>query len=71
MISQKLDVLKTMPPLYHRIPGKEFDPNESPVLDWLSMQTDLLSWLKDRARENGFIVYDSETGRWQGVDYDD
>ncbi|MDT2757331.1 hypothetical protein P7G51_08050 [Enterococcus asini] len=69
--SKKLDVLNKMPPLYHKLPNKEFNVEESEVLNWISFQSELLDWLRGYAKDAGYIVYDSETGKWQGVNYSD
>ena len=69
VISKKLEIGKRMPPLYHKLPGKEFRYSDSEVLKWISNQPLLLAWLRDQLRSAGYIVYDSETGKWAGVDY--
>ena len=67
--SEKLSVAKTMPPLYHTLPGEEFDNDKSQVYAWIKDQPDLMEWLWRQLGSAGYIVYDSETGKWTGVDY--
>lgn len=43
--SEKLLVAKTMPPLYHTLPGEEFDNDKSQVYAWIKNQPDLIQWL--------------------------
>ncbi len=65
-------VAKNMPPLKHN-PEGNYDPTKSEVIKWLISQPDILNYIFDAVRGNGRrespIVYDSETGTWQGVDY--
>lgn len=69
-VSKLLDVAKRMPPLYHTLPGEEFDVSKSEVIQWLIRQPDILSYISNRVRgDSKLIVYDWETGKWQGVDY--
>lgn len=69
-VSKLLDVAKRMPPLYHTLPGEEFDVSKSEVIQWLIRQPDILSYISNRVRgDSKLIVYDRETGKWQGVDY--
>nr|DAQ61617.1 MAG TPA: hypothetical protein [Caudoviricetes sp.] len=69
--SEKLLVAKIMPPLYHTLPGEEFDSNRSQVYAWIKNQPDLMNWLWRQLGSAGYIVYDSDTGQWVGVDYYD
>ena len=69
--SKELLVAKTMPPLYHTLPGQEFDVEKSQVYAWLSRQKDLLHWLLMQLNSAGYIVYNPETGQWTGVDYEE
>ena len=69
-VSKLLDVAKRMPPLYHTLPGEEFEVSKSEVIQWLIRQPDILSYISNRVRgDSKLIVYDRETGKWQGVDY--
>lgn len=67
--SEKLFVAKTMPPLYHTLPGEEFDNDKSQVYAWIKNQPDLMEWLWRQLGSAGYIIYDPETGKWTGVDY--
>ena len=60
-----------MPPLYHKLPDEDFDISESEVIAWIAGQSDILDLARDRARWHGLIVFNKNTGKWQGVDYDD
>lgn len=66
----KFDVAKTMPPLYHTLPGKEFDNDKSQVYKWIKEQPELIEYIRDTLRQAGYIVYNPVTGQWKGVDYD-
>lgn len=72
--NKHLEVAKKMPPLYHKIPGDKFDVMKSEVVNWLIKQPDILQFLMDRVANRSestrLIKYDSDTGKWQGVDYD-
>lgn len=74
-VSKLLSVAKKMPPLYHTIPGEEFDIKKSEVVNWLISQPEILSYVVNRIKggkgQSAYIIYDSDTGKWQGVDYDD
>lgn len=67
--SKKLLVAKKMPPLYHTLPGQNFDSAKSEVYDWLTKQEELMNWLLGRLSDIGYITYNSHTGQWTGVDY--
>lgn len=67
--AKTLLVAKQMPPLYHTIPGQEFDREKSDVLKWLSKQGELLEYLQSKLKGLGYIKYDPKTGLWQGEDW--
>lgn len=67
--SEKLLIAKTMPPLYHTLPGEKFDSDRSQVYAWIKNQPDLMNWFWRQLASAGYIVYDSDTGQWKGVDY--
>lgn len=69
--SQKLDVGRRLPPLYHKIPEKEYNVKNSEVIKWLIQRPSILEFIWDQFKQSGDIFYDSNTGKWQGVDYDD
>lgn len=66
-----LDVARTMPPLRHSIPGKEFNIKNSEVVKWLLENPVVWNYVWNNVKESGAVSYDSDTGKWQGVDYDD
>ena len=65
-LSKKLSVVRRMPPLYHTMPGEEFDILKSRVVKWLIGRPDVLQYLFDEARKN--LIYDQESGTWRGKD---
>ena len=69
--SKMLDVARTMPPLRHSIPGKEFNIKNSEVVKWLLENPVVWNYVWNNVKESGAVSYDSDTGKWQGVDYDD
>lgn len=68
--SKKLNCIRKMPPLYHTIPGEDFDIEKSVVINWLLRKPEVLNYLWDHIKQSGYIKYDKYTGKWQGVDYD-
>jgi|GEM_PF-842675 len=71
LTSGKLDVIKLMPPLYHKLPEQEFEIRKSETIDWLINQPEILAYLWDEvARKSENVIYDKNTGKWQGVDYE-
>lgn len=69
--SKMLGVARTMPPLRHSIPGKEFNIKNSEVVKWLLENPVVWNYVWNNVKESGAVSYDSDTGKWQGVDYDD
>ena len=69
--SVKFDVAKKMPPLYHTLPGQEFDVSKSQVFEWIKNQPEFLEYIRDTLRQAGCITYNPDTGEWTGIDYDD
>jgi len=71
--SKNLDITKTMPPLHHTVPGEEFDIEKSEVVKWLVGQPEILNYVINRIKggkgQSPYIVYNSGTETWQGVDY--
>lgn len=65
-----IDIAKCMPPLYHSIPGVKFDFRRSRTLWWLIKQPEILKYIWDIVKRSGAIKYDSENGKWQGVDFE-
>ena len=68
--NKKLSVASNMPPLFHTLPNEKFHPDKSEVLKWLSERPALISYIFDQASNAKEIVYNPETGKWQGVDYE-
>lgn len=67
---KRLTVGGEMPPLYHTLPGEQYDPKKSQVLKWISERPGFLAYVFDKLVQSGQIEYDTDTGKWQGVDYD-
>lgn len=61
---------KKMPPLCHST-TKPFDITKSEVAIWLAAQPEIMQKLFDIANTKGLIRYDSISGKWQGVDFND
>ena len=67
--SKLYDVVKSMPPLYHKLPDEEFDIRKSRVIWWLVKQPELLEYVWNRIKQSGAVQYNPQTGKWQGVDF--
>lgn len=71
--SKYLDVAKKMPPLYHTVPGEDFEISKSEVAQWLVSQPEILLYVVNRIKgssgQTPYITYNQSTGKWQGVDY--
>lgn len=67
----KLMTAAGMPPLYHTLPGESFDYRKSEVLKWFAARPALIDYLFEQAKNKGEIIYDKETGKWQGADWED
>jgi hypothetical protein len=69
LTSKKLDVLKNMPPLFHKIPGNDFDIKKSEIIEWALQQNDILDYLwSEVINRSGNIVYDANLQKWIGID---
>lgn len=66
-----LEVAKLMPPLRHSIPGEDFDIQKSEALKWIMQSPVAWNYIWNNIKQSGVIIYNSDTGTWQGVDYDD
>ena len=66
-----VDVAKKMPPLFHKLPNEEFDIRKARTLWWLIKQPQVLKHIWDIVKQSGAIKYDSSTGKWQGVDFEE
>ena len=69
--SQKLNVGKIMPPSFHKIPGSEYDVRKSEAVQWLIKNPSILEFVWDQFKQSGDVLYNPETGKWQGVDWED
>lgn len=67
--SKLYETAKSMPPLYHKLPSEDFDIRKSRVLWWLVKQPELLEYVWNRIKQSGAVKYDPQTGKWQGVDF--
>lgn len=65
-INVRLSVARKMPPLYHSLPGENFDIFKSEVIKWLVSQPEILQYLFDKAKE--YCEYDPVTEKWRGKD---
>lgn len=68
-ITQMLLTTKSMPPLYHKMPGKQFSFNDSEVVEWLLEQEGIKNFIFSKIRAYGLITYNPSTGTWRGVNY--
>ena len=69
--SKFLDIGKQMPKLYHTIQGEEFDYDKSQVLKWIASQPELLTYVKHKLYNLGYIQYDKDSRTWKGIDVHD
>ena len=67
MKTSKLDIVRTMPPLHHTIPGEPFRMEDSEVVKWLLRQPDVMVYLFEKAKP--LMVYDKVTNTWRGAEY--
>ncbi|NBJ71030.1 MULTISPECIES: hypothetical protein [Clostridia] len=67
----KLRVARNMPPLYHTLPGEKYSHRKSEVLKWLSERPALIEHVFTDVSNSKDIFYNPETGKWQGVDYEE
>lgn len=64
-----IDVAKEMPPLFHKLPGEDFNLIKSRVLWWLVKQPEVLKYIWDIVKQSGAIVYDASSGKWSGINF--
>lgn len=65
------DFFKQMPPLYHKIPDKIYDPFESQVLRWIDslpfeMKIGMYEDAFEKSRKYKTVEFDEETNKWKG-----
>lgn len=66
-----LEVARLMPPLRHSIPGEDFDIKKSEVMKWIMQSPIAWNYIWNNIKQSGAVIYNPDTGTWQGVDYDD
>lgn len=66
---RRLETAKHMPVLHKKQAGEEYDAQRDEVLQWVSKQPELVSFLVSKLADWGYIRFDPETRTWQGVDY--
>jgi hypothetical protein len=72
LTSNKLDVIKKMPPLHHSLPDEKFDIFKSETINWLLQQPEILYYLWDEvARRSENVIYNQETKKWTGIEYEE
>jgi len=69
--SKLIQIARKMPPLYHTIPGKQFDIQKSEVIQWLINQPEILNWMWNNVKQSKDVVFNPESGTWQGADFED
>lgn len=67
--SKMSDVARVMPPLRHSIPGEDFNILNSEVVKWIIGNLAVWNYVWNNVKESGAVLYNSDTGKWQGVDY--
>lgn len=65
-----VDAAKKMPPLFHKLPGEDFDIRKSRTLWWLIKQPEVLNYVWNVIQSSKAIIYDSDIGKWKGVDFE-
>lgn len=65
---------RKMPPLFHKLPGVNFDISKSKVVKWLihTPEAKTLLWesIQNVYGDKCPIEYDLNTGLWKGKDYE-
>lgn len=69
-MDQRLKCIANMPPLYNKLPNESFSFEKSEVMKWLAQQPQLIEYLFSVISRKGFIKYNRETHKWQGVDWE-
>jgi hypothetical protein len=68
--SKKLNVARNLPPSFHKLPNQDYDVKKSEVIKWLIQRPSILEYIWDNIKQSEDVVYNPDTGKWQGVDYD-
>lgn len=61
---------RNMPPLYHKLPGETFNYTKSKALLWLVRLPEVWEYIWNMVKQSGSIIYDYDTGKWVGVDFE-
>lgn len=69
--SKKLSVGRFLPPSFHKLPNEDYDVRKSEVVKWLIERPSILEFVWDQFKQSNDVFYNSKTGKWQGVDYDE
>ena len=68
--SKKINIARNMPPLFHKVPGQNYSTEKSEVIQWLIQNPSVQEFVWDNIKQSGDVVFDPQTGKWQGVDYE-
>ena len=68
---KRLLIAKGMPPLKRTHSDEKYSYKNDEVLKWIAERPGLLCYVFDKLSNGKYIEYDSTTGTWRGVDYDD
>lgn len=66
---KRLLMAKNMPPLRKKIQGCEYDCSTDEVNKWIANQPELMDYIFCELSKNKCIVYNPDTGTWQGANY--
>lgn len=69
--NDKLMVARNLPPSYHKLPDQDYSVKNSEVIQWLIQRPSILEFVWDQIKNSDDVKYDPETGKWQGVDWED
>lgn len=69
--SKKLSVGRNLPPSYHKLPGQDYDVKKSEAVKWLIERPSILEYVWDKFKQSDDVFYNPDTGKWQGVDYEE
>lgn len=69
--SKLLEIAKNMPPVRHTISGQNFEIQNSEAIQWLIQQPEILNYIWNNVKNSGAVIYDPQTSRWTGAEYDD
>lgn len=62
-----IQVVGSMPPLPHSVPGLAFDINRSEAVQWIMAQPGFKDWVWARMRSTGRLAWDEGAQRWHGI----